>query len=356
MTRQRLAQLRKTLVEKGLDALLVSSLYNIRYLSGFSGSNGLIVVRRNSAHFLTDSRYVLQSREEVKGFKRIIAQRGLFDEVAKQKLLSGCARVGFESQHLPHSQYIEMRRQFPRIRLVPTAELVEDMVLVKDQSELESIKEAVRISDMVFDTILDTIRPGVRELDVAAEISYLHKTHGAEQDAFECIVASGERGALPHARATSKKIKSGDLVTLDFGCTVRGYNSDITRTVGVGRVSKKQRRMYDVVLEAQRAAIAEAHAGMPASELDAVARDRIAAAGYGKYFTHSLGHGLGLQVHERPRVSSLGKERLQSGSVITIEPGVYIPGVGGVRIEDDVVLTPTGCQVLNSAPKELMVV
>ncbi len=356
MTRQRLARVRTTLVEKGLDALLVSSPHNLRYLTNFSGSNGLVAIRRRQAAFLTDTRYSLQSRSEVNGIRRIITQKELVDEVANAGLLNGCVRVGFEEQYVSYSQYLALRKQLPRVRLIATADIVENLTLVKDPSELEAIKEAVRISDKVFAEILSFIRPGVSESDVAARISYLHKMHGADGDAFECIVASGERGALPHARATSKRIKRGELVTLDFGCSVRGYNSDLTRTVAVGRVNARQRRIYNVVLDAQRAAIAEAHGGMPARELDAIARDRIVAAGFGKYFVHSLGHGLGLRVHERPRVSFLSKESLTSGSVITIEPGIYINGFGGVRIEDDVVLTPTGCHVLNTAPKELIVI
>ena len=229
-------------------------------------------------------------------------------------------------------------------------------MLVKDDHEVEMIRRAVGISDKVFDDVLKVIRVGVRELEVAAEISYLHKSLGAERDAFETIVASGERSALPHARATEKKIKAGELLTLDFGCVVNGYNSDITRTIAIGKTSIRAKRMYDVVREAQQEAIESAKGGIWAKDLDAVARKRIERLGYGKYFNHSLGHGLGLHVHERPKVSQLSKERLRSGSVITIEPGVYLPKFGGVRIEDDVLLTESGCVVLNKATKEFIVI
>jgi Xaa-Pro aminopeptidase len=342
-------------MEKGLDAFIVSSLHNIRYLTGFSGSSGLCIVRPREAIFITDSRYTQQSRAEVKGFIRKTATSGLVEAAARNGSLKSCKKVGFESHCVSYAQYRTLKKAFPFVSFVPTLDVVETLSLVKDAEEIRKIQEAVAISDKVFGQVVKGIRPGVKELDIAAEISYLHKKFGAEQDAFEPVVASGTRGSWPHARPTSKRIKNGDLVTLDFGCTVRGYNSDITRTVAVGRVSRKSRDMYDVVLDAQCTAIAAARGGMLARDLDAVARKRISAAGYGKYFIHSLGHGIGLHVHERPRVSALSREQLLTGSVITIEPGVYIQRFGGVRIEDDVLLTEKGCRVLNSAPKELMI-
>jgi Xaa-Pro aminopeptidase len=251
--------------------------------------------------------------------------------------------------------YRELRRRFPGPQFQPTSDFVERIALAKDRHEISLISQAVKLTDTVFQEILGSIRPGVRELEIAAEISYLHRTGGAEKDAFEPIVASGERGALPHARASGRRIKNGDLVTLDFGCTVGGYSSDLTRTVAVGSVSKKKREAYELVLNAQLEAIQSVRPGMWARELDRIARERIRKGGYGKFFTHSLGHGLGLHVHERPRVSSLSRDRLVIGSVITIEPGVYLPGEFGLRIEDDAAVTPDGCEVLTSAPKELLV-
>ena len=355
MTRHRIARLRKELTEKGLDAFVVSSLHNIRYLTGFSGSNALCIVRPREAIFLTDSRYNQQSRVEVKGFKRKTVVSGLVEAAARNGNLRGCKKVGFESHYVSYTQYRTLRKAFPSVSFVPTLDIVETLSLVKDREEVRRITEAVSISDKVFDQIVKIIRPGVKELEIAAEISYLNKKFGGEEDAFEPVVASGTRGSWPHARPTSKRIKNGELVTLDFGCTLRGYNSDISRTVAVGRISRRSRDIYETVLDAQRMAIAAARGGMWAKDLDAVARKRIKAAGYGKYFIHSLGHGLGLHVHERPRVSALSKEQLKAGSVITIEPGIYMPRFGGVRIEDDILLTENGCQVLNSAPKELMI-
>lgn len=355
MTQTRLLRLREAMRAAHLDALLVSSLPNIRYLTGFTGTNALCLIKHRSQHFLSDGRYASQSRQEVQGFARHITTAGLLEHAGKRSLLESGHRVGFESENVTYANYRIMKRVFPGVKFVPTRDLVGNIAVVKDAGEVRLIREAVKISDIVFQEVLEHIKPGVMERDIAAEISYLHKRYGADGDSFECIVASGKRGALPHARATSKRIKKGELVTLDFGCTRNGYSSDITRTVAVGAVSARAQKMYQAVLAAQQAAIDAACGGMMAKDLDAVARKRLAADGYGKYFIHSLGHGLGLQVHERPRVSALSKERLQAGSVITIEPGVYIPSYGGVRIEDDVLITPDGCEVLNKAPKELLI-
>ena len=356
MRRSRTAHLRTLFRERGLDALLVTSLPHVRYLSGFSGSNGICVITSSDAFFVTDIRYALQCREDVRGFRRLVTMVGLFEASSRHKLLAGCTTVGFESHHLSYAQYRSIRKLFPAISWKPVSDLIEQQTLVKDGEELACIQKAVDISDRVFGGILPIIRPGIREIEIAAEISYLHKSYGAERDAFDPIVASGERGALPHARAGVKKIRNGELVTLDFGCTVKGYASDLTRTIAVGRVSRKSREVYEVVLNAQEEAIRAARPGILARELDAVARKAISAAGYGKYFSHSLGHGLGIHIHEHPRISALSNELLQSGSVVTIEPGVYIPGFGGIRIEDDVVLLKKGCRVLTAAPKELMIV
>jgi Xaa-Pro aminopeptidase len=340
---------------QGLDAFLLTSHPNILWLTGFTGSSGLCVITPRRGIVVSDPRYAVQSRAEVHGFRRVISARGMFDAVSEHRLLAGCRRVGFESQHVTHAQYRTLRRIFRSVSFRPTDNLVEDLEMVKDDGELALLREAVRISDDAFRHVLPVLRPGVRESDVAAEITYFQRRAGAERDAFETIVAGGERAALPHARASSRQLRAGDLVILDFGCTVGGYSSDLTRTVAVGRASRRSREIYGVVREAQEAAVAAARGEMPARDLDAVARTVIAAAGYGRYFVHSLGHGLGLHVHERPRVSALSTEFLRTGSVITIEPGIYIPGFGGVRIEDDVVLEKNGCRVLNTAPKELIV-
>jgi Xaa-Pro aminopeptidase len=356
MALSRLARLRERIRKTKLDALLVSSLPSIRYLTGFTGSNALLVVRPRSATFLTDGRYRHQSGAEVTGWRRLIVPFTLLEGVSHGHLLAGCNRVGFESHHVTYAVYQQLRKRFPGMQFRPTSGLVEQIALAKDARELGLITQAVSITDRVFEEVLEQIRPGVRELDIAAEISYLHKRMGAEKDAFDPIVASGGRGALPHARPSRRRFKRGDFVTLDFGCTVGGYSSDLTRTVAVSSVSRRKREAYGVVLAAQKEAIDAARPGMWARELDRIARERIRKAGYGSYFTHSLGHGLGLHVHEPPRISAVSRDRLVKGAVVTIEPGVYLPGDFGLRIEDDVSITRNGCRVLTSAPKELLVV
>jgi len=354
MTLTRLPRLREKLRAKGLDALLVTSLPNVRYLTGFTGSNAMVVVLPRTVYFLTDQRYRQQSKEQVRGVRRIISRTTLFEALSEHRLLRR-GRVGFEAKHLSYASHRLLRRLLPGVDLRPVHECVEDIALRKDDAEIALLSMAIRVTEQVFGRVLSLLRPGVRELEIAAEITYLHRRLGAEGDAFEPIVASGERGALPHARPSRRKMRNGDLVTLDFGCTVAGYCSDLTRTVAIGRASRRAREVYRAVLTAQTEALAAARPGMLAGDLDHVARSRLKRAGFGRYFSHSLGHGIGLRIHERPRVAPRGRERLEVGSVVTIEPGVYLPGELGVRIEDDLVLTDDGCRVLTSAPKELMV-
>ncbi len=351
----RLARLRQELRNRDLDAFLVTSLPNVRYLTGFSGSNGLCVVTGREAVLFTDTRYARQSKMEAKGCRRVITRRALFEAAALEGLLKHRRTLGFESHHVSYAQYRSLKRLFPRHKLSGQGELVENLALIKDPSEIKAIQEAGEIASRVFLEIVQLIRPGVSEMDIAAEISYLLKRQGGERDAFEPIVASGERGVLPHVRPTTQRIRQGVMVILDFGTTRNGYCSDITRTVAVGKVPRRAVEMYALVLDAHAAAIQAAKGGLPARELDAIARERLHKAGYGRYFVHSLGHGLGLNIHERPRVSPLSSEVLQVGNCITIEPGLYVPGIGGVRIEDDIVLTKTGCNVLTHAPRELMI-
>ncbi len=355
MVRSRIARLRLIMREQGLDALLVSSPPNIRYLSNFTGSNGLLVVKRAGAILVTDTRYRDQSLQEVRGFRQLIAHAGLAGELARKGLLTECRHVGFEGSHVTYARYRNLRKLFPGIGFQTTSDLVESLAQVKDGDEIQCIQKAVDISDRVFGDVVKKIRPGIAELDIAAEISFLQRKYGGEGDAFDPIVASGDRGAFPHARPTKKRIHVGDLVTMDFGCTVGGYNSDVTRTVAVGRISRRGREIYTIVQEAQRQAVQAARGNMRARDLDMVARRHIREGGYNSFFTHGLGHGLGLRVHEHPRVSSASDDVLVAGNVITIEPGIYVPGFGGVRIEDDVVLHESGCRVLNAAPKELMI-
>jgi Xaa-Pro aminopeptidase len=351
----RVQQLRKQFPKLAIDAFLVMFPPHVRYLSGFSGSNALCFVSSDLQVLITDGRYIEQVRKEVKGWKIYITQDSLFEELRAQRMFRAGMRVGIDGNTFILSQYRQLKKTFPKVKFLPKVDTLERLTAVKDEQEIGSIIKAVAITDRVFREILGILRPGIKEIDIAAELTYRQKTHGAEGDAFEAIVASGERGAMPHGRASTKKIRRGELVTLDFGCIVDGYHSDLTRTVAIGTPSPDARKIYGIVLEAQEAAIAQARAGMKAKELDAVARNSIKNHGYEKFFRHSLGHGIGLQIHEQPRVSMLSKAVLEPGNVITIEPGIYLPGFGGVRIEDDIVVRDGDPDILNRSPKDLLI-
>jgi Xaa-Pro aminopeptidase len=351
----RVARLRAITHRRSLDGMIISSLPHVRYLTGFTGSNACCFITQRSATFVTDIRYKDQCRSEVRGYRKIVTSRGLYEGAAPRQPLARCARVGFESTHVTYAIYRAIRAAFPGVLFVPTTGVVEELMRVKDADEVASIQEAAEISDAVFLEVARLIAPGVTELEIAAEISFRQRRYGAEGDAFDILVAGGERGAFPHAKASSRKFRRHEMVILDFGCVVKGYASDLTRTVHIGRPTRRARELYRVVLEAQEEALGAVTAGMRTSDLDAVARKRIQKAGWGRYFNHALGHGLGMQVHEPPRVSSLSTERLIAGDVITIEPGVYIPDYGGVRIEDDVLVLDHGCRVFNAAPKDFMI-
>jgi Xaa-Pro aminopeptidase len=355
----RLAKLQKTVRDHGLDALLITHLPNIHYLIGYTGSNGMLVVpAQGKPHFFTDFRYKYQVKIEVAGAKISIVDREkqLLDAFVEKQLFGDFDAVGFEEYRCPYHVYDFLRKKFRHLKLVPKREMVESMTMVKTDDEIGAIRKAVAIGDEVFAKVVDMIKPGVAEREIAAEISYHTRKFGAEGDAFEVIVASGERTALPHGRATDKKIKKGEMVTLDFGCRYKGFNSDMTRTVAVGKVPTELQKIYEIVRVAQQRAIERAKPGMNGRELDNIARDYITLHGYGSKFGHSTGHGLGIEVHEIPMIAQRGERfLLEPGQIITIEPGIYVEGVGGVRIEDDVLITNDGVEVLNKSPKELLV-
>jgi Xaa-Pro aminopeptidase len=355
MFNRRLQEVRKYLENSRLDALLVSHLPHVRYLTGFSGSNGLCIITRQKQFFLTDRRYRDQVKSETKGFEIVIARDGLLEATRQFHILSRQRRIGLESQYMSVATLANLKKLFPHSSAVPSRSVIESIAAVKDEREISFIQRAVHITDRVFQKILGILKAGQSELEIGAEISYWHKRYGAEGDAFEPIVASGARGALPHGRPSEKKISKGDLVTLDFGCRYNGYSSDLTRTVAVGRPGARAKKIYGVVLDAQCKAIDASQAGVKTAHLDRLARDHIKREGFGKYFSHSLGHGLGIEIHEQLRLSASSKETLKAGNVVTIEPGIYVPGFGGVRIEDDIVIRQNGCDVLNTAPKELII-
>lgn len=353
--KNRIKKLQGSLVRENLDFLLVSFISHVRYLSGYTGSNGLILVSPQTCVFLTDFRYKGQARQQVKNMKVMVVDRDLYVSLSRLPQLKGKrVKLGFETDHLSCKMYRTLRSLLPDCLLVSTEKLVESLTVKKDDGEIAKIRKAIQITDRVFSEILDFVKPGVRELDVAAEMEYRMKRFGSSTPYYQTIVASGKRSALPHGVASAKKIKKNEFVTMDFGAVYDGYTADLTRTVAVGRASRKQKQVYNVVLRAHKHAISKARSKIRACDLDKTARAVIKRAGYGKYFGHGLGHGIGLLVHDNPAVNPTNQQMLEPGMVITIEPGIYLPNWGGVRIEDDVLITQRGCRVLNTAERELI--
>jgi Xaa-Pro aminopeptidase len=356
-TPTRLERLRRQLDERSLDAVLVTHLPHVRYLSGFSGSAGVLLVTRDDAAFVTDFRYQEQIAEELVPGVRGFIDRAPYDRMKSEGMLADAMRVGFQENYLSVASFDALRKKLRKVRLEKTDDLIPTLAMIKTDDEVALIRKAANIAAKVYAEILEVVAPGMRENEVAAEISYRGRRHGADGDAFDIIVASGPRGALPHGRASTKKIRKGELVTLDFGFRYQGFNSDMTRTFAVGEPSREAREVYDIVLRAQKKGVAAARAGMSAKELDDVCRDEITAAGFGAEFGHSTGHGLGIEVHETPYVAARGVDQmLEPNMVVTIEPGIYLPGRLGVRIEDDVVIGDGRSKSLTTSPKELIVV
>ena len=337
----------------GIDGFLVSDLANIRYLSGYSGSNGLLLLTGEGAIFLTDFRYQEQVKTEVKGCTVKIATRNLFDDFVTLEELAPVKRLGFESTNLTVKTHTKLKDALKTVELVACDDIVAELRAVKEPAELTKIKTAVGITDRVFKRVVKLIKPGVKEKDLALEVDYQLKQAG-DGLAFQTIVVAGPGSALPHGQPTTRRLKKGDFITFDMGAAFAGYSSDFTRTVVLGNASKKQKEIYSVVLEAQIRAIDGIRAGVRAQAVDALARSHIKNRGYGEYFGHGLGHGLGLFVHELPVLSAKSEATLAAGNVVTVEPGIYLPGFGGVRIEDVVVVKPTGALVLTGTTKRLL--
>jgi len=352
----RLLALRDALARADLDALLISSLPNIRYLTGFSGSNGLVVVTARDCLLLTDFRYATQIDEEVGAAATVRIEpsslwAGLWSQLSG---MTGVDRVGFESTHLVHRDFQRLLEHGGRWQWRPTSDVVEALRVRKDADEIACIRRAVAIAESALAATLPQLHAGLTEMAVAGILERNLREAGSEAYPFPSIVASGPRSALPHARAADRVVEHGDFVLLDFGAVADGYCSDITRTVVVGRATDDQRDGYDVVREANARASGAIRVGMLGMAADAVAREYIHARGFGEAFGHSLGHGIGLEVHEAPRLAKTVDTPLLSGSVVTIEPGIYRAGWGGVRIEDDVLLTDAGPDVLTTFPRELL--
>jgi Xaa-Pro aminopeptidase len=350
-----IATIQRLLAEHDADAALLTSLPDIRWAVGFSGSNGLLVVTREAAHLVTDGRYTVQAAEEVAGAEVHVPGYALIEHVEGEGLLGGAQTVLVQADDLTVAQHLNLEAIFSGLVLRPVTGLLREAVASKSEEEIDAIRRAQAVTEAVFDEVLPFVGPGVSERDLAAEIVYQHLKRGASAMAFEPIVASGVRGALPHARPSGKTLRPGELVVLDMGCVLDGYNSDMTRTVALGDPGEEARAAYAVVLDAQRRATEAVQAGASTKAVDAVARDRIADAGLGEYFSHGLGHGVGLRVHEWPRLSYNTDDVLPENAVVTVEPGVYLPERFGIRIEDLVVARADGPEVLTRTPKDLLV-
>ncbi len=341
--------------DHALDAILFSNLKNIRYLSGFTGSEGALLVNRESAWLLCDSRYTSQANTETIGVdvrqfsEKQDAIRNLIDE-------HRFYRIGFESAYTTVSAFSELSAKLHGCELVPIGSKLDQIRMIKDEQELTLLGSVAALASDALSNVLELLRPGISEAELARELEFEMRRRGAEGRAFDFIVASGERGAMPHGRATDKLIKSGELVTIDFGAVMAGYHSDETVSIAVGEPDSRCREIYAVVKEAHDLAISAVKPGMLCCELDAIARNYIRDSGYGDFFGHGLGHGLGLEIHEKPTISPRSNMEIVEGMVFTIEPGIYIPGFGGVRIEDTISVVAGGCCLLTRFSKELLIV
>ncbi|WP_083928834.1 M24 family metallopeptidase [Geopsychrobacter electrodiphilus] len=342
---------KRVVTECALDALVFFDLKNIRYCCGFSGTDGLYVYHPSGDWFLTDSRYQEQASNEVIASGQSCYQNKI-DGLIDLLLGAGYHKVGFEADSVSVSRLNDLTQRSSQLEWVPVAEQLRPLRGVKSDSEVNLLQRAADLNAVAFSEIESLIRPGITELHIAQELEFSLRRLGGEDRAFEFIVASGPRGAMPHGVATDRVLEIGDMVTIDFGTRVGGYHSDETVTVGLGQVDKDLRHIFDVVLEAHDLAMGEAKPGVVLADLDAVARRHIEAVGFGGYFGHGLGHGVGLDIHEYPTVSNKGLDKLQPGMVITIEPGIYMPGRGGVRVEDTILITEDGYRALTSIPKK----
>lgn len=349
----KLTKLRQKMKETGIDGLLVTSEINRRYITDFTGTAGVALITDNQALFITDFRYTEQAKEQAKSFSIIEHKIPITEEIAKQIEQLHIERLGFEQTNVTYEAFKRYEEVF-QTELVPVSNVIESLRLIKTEEELTILKEAAKIADQAFEHILTFIKPGVKEIDVANELEFTMRQAGATSSSFDIIVASGYRSALPHGVASNKEIATGELVTMDFGALYKGYCSDITRTVAVGEISEELNNIYHIVLEAEKRGVEGIKAGMTGKEADKLTRDYITEKGYGPNFGHSTGHGVGLEVHENPRLAMTSDDVLEENMVVTVEPGIYVPNVGGCRIEDDIIITETGNEVITHSPKELI--
>lgn len=350
---KRLRACRELLWSRRLDGYLVSLPADQYYLTGFEGEDGAVLILRRSLWLITDGRFATQAARSAPWASALVRTGPLASAVRRLVRRHGLSRLGFQPEGLSVHTYARLRRELRPARLVPVPEAVQRLRLLKDDTEIAAIEQAVRVAEAAFRAATRRIRVGMTEAELAANLQHEMLRRGASQASFPIIVAEGPNAALPHARPGLRRLRAGSPVLIDWGATVANYRSDLTRVVFVRRIPPRFRRMYECVLAAQREAIQAIGPGRRMCDVDAVARRVLKQAGLDRHFVHGLGHGLGLDIHEPPRLAKHATEPLQAGMVVTVEPGVYLPDVGGVRIEDDVVVTPTGCRVLSGLPKDL---
>lgn len=352
--KNRLHHLREFLHDQGLDGVVISKLENLHYFSGFTGDDSMLVIGMNSAQLVTDFRYVEQARQEASDFCVRRQENGLLRRVGELINEEGMQKVGFEGKNLCFDWHGKIKGFLHDVDFSTSISL-DALRQVKSAEELACIRKAMAIGDEAFDYICTYIRPGISENDVAAALENVMRAKGSQCPSFATIVASGKRGSLPHGTATEKLINVGEFVTMDYGAVYKGYHSDMTRTVCVGSADEKQRKIYDLVLRGQRLGVSLVKPGASGKAVDSAVRQLFKQAGYDKYFGHGLGHSVGLEIHEEPRLSpSSTCEALAENMLVTVEPGIYIPDWGGVRIEDTVAVTREGCEILTHSPKELI--
>lgn len=358
--KERVTALVNKMKELNLDAILIGSKANRMYLSGFTGSSAMLYISAKKQVIITDFRYMEQVGIQCPHFESLNqGTLGLIGSALKIAQEEGAKRIGFESEHTVYSTYLDLARN-AEFEFVPTDKLIETARQIKDESELTKLKQAEHIGDLAFEGIVPFIeanwRNGLTENDIALELERIMRKNGASGTSFDSIVAAGAKSSLPHAVPEDKTLKEGDFVVMDFGCIYEGYCSDMTRTILIGEPTAKHLEIYNTVLKAQKAALEQIKPGMTGSEVDKIARDIISEAGYGDCFGHGLGHGVGIDIHESPRFSPAEKTVIEAGMVMTVEPGIYVPGFGGVRIEDMVVVTKDGILNVTHSPKELIII
>lgn len=348
-----LSELKKKLKEDGVDGFLVTSEVNIRYVTNFTGNESILLITPGRDYVFTDFRYAEQAQQDVPWAKIVVKKVSLMKTICGRLKRLNVKKLYVESSHLTFGQYLEIKECIERIKLVPSKGIIEYYRKRKTQEEIEKIEKAIIVAEKAYLGITKRIRTGVSEKYLSDILEFEIRKQGGQRSSFETICAAGSRASQPHARATDRKIQEKEAVLIDWGATFQSYNSDLTRVVFKDRISRKFEKIYQIVLDAQRFAVERVKPGIMAKEVDYAARSYIESKGYGECFGHGLGHGVGLEVHEYPVINKRSKEMLEAGMVFTVEPGIYIPGWGGIRIEDMVLVTQDGCDVLSHLPKSL---